>query len=153
VQPAWATPHTCVSRRTNPQHKAPKTHLNQTAVPSKIIKNHTNETMKLDEGWTRTNFLCTVRVFPCSYISVACLSWCWNSVSLVRIHSQQKGKIEAPWGWYCRRRIPAAAGDADATPSGVSRVRVTRTVLRECDIGLHRTVTVDSHRRRMDTRI
>ena len=26
---------------------------------------------------------------------------------------------------YCRRRIPAAAGAADATPSGVSRVRVT----------------------------
>jgi len=53
----------------------------------------------------------------------------------------------------CRRRIPAAAGAADATPSGVSRVRVTRTVLRECDIGLHRTVMVDSHRRRTDTRI
>ena len=53
----------------------------------------------------------------------------------------------------CRRRIPAAAGAVDATPSGVSRVRVTRTVLRECDIGLHRTVTVDSHRRRTDTRI
>ena len=53
----------------------------------------------------------------------------------------------------CRRRIPAAAGAADATPSGVSRVRVTWTVLRECDIGLHRTVTVDSHRRRTDTGI
>jgi len=53
----------------------------------------------------------------------------------------------------CRRRNPAAAGAADATPSGVSRVRVTRTVLRKCDIGLHRTVTVDSHRRRTDTHI
>ena len=47
--------------------------------------------------------------------------------------------------------MPAAAGAADATPCGVSRVRVTRTVLRECDIGLHRTVTVDSHRQRTDT--
>jgi len=56
-------------------------------------------------------------------------------------------------GEWFRRRIPAAAGAVDATPSGVSRVRVTRTVLRECDIGLHRTVTVDSHRRRTDTRI
>ena len=27
----------------------------------------------------------------------------------------------------CRRRIPAAAGTADATPSGVSRVRVIQT--------------------------
>ena len=53
----------------------------------------------------------------------------------------------------CRGRIPAAAGAVDATPSGVSRVRVTRTVLQECDIGLHRTVTVDSHRRRTDTGI
>jgi len=53
----------------------------------------------------------------------------------------------------CRGRIPAAAGAADAMPSGVSRVRVTRTVLRECDLGLHRTVTVDSHRRHTDTGI
>jgi len=42
-------------------------------------------------------------------------------------------------------------GAADATPSGVSRVRVTQTSLREGDIGLHRTVTVDSHRQRTDT--
>jgi len=48
-------------------------------------------------------------------------------------------------GCSCRRRI------RDATPSGVSRVRVTQTSLLECDIGLHRTVTVDSHRRRTDT--
>jgi len=40
----------------------------------------------------------------------------------------------------CRSRIPAAAGAGDATPSRVSRVRVTRTVLQECDIVLHRTV-------------
>jgi len=40
---------------------------------------------------------------------------------------------------------------ADATPSRVSTVRVTQTSLREGDIGLHRTVTVDSHRQRMDT--
>jgi len=40
AQPAWATPHTSASRRTNLQHKAPntqvQTHLNQTSVPSKI---------------------------------------------------------------------------------------------------------------------
>ena len=40
---------------------------------------------------------------------------------------------------------------ANATPSGVSRVWVTQTSLQECDIGLHRTVTVDSHRQHMDT--
>ena len=51
----------------------------------------------------------------------------------------------------CRRRIPVAVCAADATPSGVSRVRVTQTSLREGDIGLHRTVTVDSHRQRTDT--
>jgi len=40
AQPAWATPCTSASRRTNLQHKAPKTqvqtHLNQTSAPSKI---------------------------------------------------------------------------------------------------------------------
>ena len=40
---------------------------------------------------------------------------------------------------------------ADATPSGVSRVRVIQTSLQECDLGLHKTVTVDSHRQRTDT--
>ena len=63
------------------------------------------------------------------------------------------GRLCSATGNYCRGRIPAATGAADATPSGVSRVRVTRTVLWECDIGLHRTVTVDSHRRRTDTGI
>jgi len=78
AQLAWATPRTSSSRRTNLQHKAPKTQvqtrLNQTSAPSKIKNNHTNETTKLEEARTGTNFLRTVGVFPCSNISVACLS-------------------------------------------------------------------------------
>ena len=41
----------------------------------------------------------------------------------------------------------------DAMPSGVSRVLVTWIVLRKCEIGLYRTVTVGSHRWHMDTHI
>ena len=77
-------------------------------------------------------------------------------VFMLQSEFQRAQQITYPTGPIplgCRRKIPAAAGAADATPSGVSRVRVTRTVLRECDIGLHRTVKVDSHRRRTDTRI
>ena len=46
-----------------------------------------------------------------------------------------------------------AAGAADAMPSGVSRVPVIQMGLQECDSGLLRTITVDSHRGRTDTPI
>jgi len=76
-------------------------------------------------------------------IQIAALGGC----SFRRVAHKQKLTVfsislyEINLALHCWRRIPAAAGTADAMPSGVSRVRVTRTVLRGCDIGLHRTVT------------
>ena len=102
AQPAWVTPRTSASQWTNLQHKAPKTQvqtcLNQTSAPSKIKNNHTKEMMKLEEGQTKTNFLCTVGVFPCSNVSVACLSWRWNSVFLGANTFSAEGKDGSPMG-------------------------------------------------------
>ena len=89
-----------------------------------------------------TNYL--FATITAGYIPICCLS---TVKSLIYVRPHCRTSLVPT----CRRRIPVTVCTADATPSGVSRVRVTQMSLQECDLGLHRTVTVDSHRQRTDT--
>jgi len=80
MQPAWATPCTSALRRTNLQHRAPKTqvqtHLNQTSAPSKIKQSH--------ERNEKVRRMMDPDEFPLYCWSVSLLE-CFCSVSLMAL--------------------------------------------------------------------
>jgi len=81
VQPAWATPHTSASRRTNLHHKAAKTQnqtrLNQTSALSKIKRRHgRHDVFKEGQTGKRKVFLCFLCIRQSVSLSERCTTSC-----------------------------------------------------------------------------